>query len=130
VLAVILFGLSLYLNSKSFKDRAARFKSGYLDLHDIENALRVLSTQSSAAGNVTASLQALSDRYTKVLRDVENHSEIDDISGRRSAGTGLASRHLSWKEQTQYRWWRIWRCMALATMYVAPITAVAWFAYK
>jgi len=65
VLAVILFGLSLYLNSKSFKDRAARFKSGYLDLHDIENALGVLSAQFGAAATITGSVQILSDRYMR-----------------------------------------------------------------
>lgn len=130
VLAVILFGLSLYLNSKSFKDRAVRFKAGYLDLHDIENAAKTLSAQYGANTNVTGSLQSLSDRYTKVLRDVENHSEIDDISGRRNAGSGLTSRRLTWEEQARYRWWRIWRWTALASMYMAPVVAVVWFLLK
>ena len=130
VLAVILFGLSLYLNSKSFKDRAARFKSGYLDLHDIENALGVLSAQFGTAATITGSVQILSDRYTTALRDVENHSEIDDICGRRSAGIGLTSRHLSQGEQVRYRWWRIWRWVALAVMYMMPIAAVVWFVLK
>lgn len=130
VLAVILFGLSLYLNSKSFKDRAARFKSGYLDLHDIEIALGVLSAQFGTAGTITGSVQILSDRYTKALRDVENHSEIDDICGRRSAGIGLTSRHLSRGEQVRHCWWRIWRWMALAAMYMMPIAAVVWFVLK
>lgn len=130
VLTVILFGLSLYLNSKSFKDRAARFKNGYLDLHDIESALLGLSAQSGTTGNITETVRILSDRYTKTLREVENHSVIDDISARRNAGSGLTSRHLSWSEQAGYRWWRIWRWVALVAMYLTPIAGAAWFFLK
>lgn len=129
VLAVILFGLSLYLNTKSFKDRAARFKTGYLDLHDIENALSA-APQPKMSNNVTTHLQELSERYTKVLRDVENHSEIDDITSRINAGAGLESRHLSKSEKLRYHWWRSWRFLALAAMYIAPIAVCVGFIFK
>jgi len=129
VLSIILLALSLYLNSKSFKDRAARFKSGYHDLHDIENRLRSLSAQ-PFAGEVPAEYITLSDRYNKALRDVENHVELDDICNRIGAGSGLTSRLPTKAEFARYYWWLVWRFFALSFCYLAPAAALVWFFYK
>lgn len=127
VLAVILFGLSLYLNSKSFQDRAVRFKHGYLTLHELENHLKILSEKTDASAEDT---RQIADRYIAALRDVENHDEIDDISSRVGAGSGLSSRQVSFVEQIRFRWWRAWRLLALTTMYLAPACAFLWFIIK
>ena len=129
VLAIILLALSLYLNTKSFKDRAARFKSGYHDLHDIENRLKALLLQSPANGG-TASYVELSDQYNKALRDIENHAELDDIRSKIVAGAGLTSRRLTKIEVCRYYWWRIWRFVALVLAYSTPAAVVVWFIYK
>lgn len=133
VLAVALLALSLYLNSKSFKDRASRFKVGYLELHDIEGEARFLAPQMGVtppAPAVSDGLKALSDRYTKTLREVENHSELDDIRARIGAGKGLLSRHLTLSDYGHFYCWRFERILLLATMYIAPAAAILWYLYK
>lgn len=126
VLSIILLALSLYLNSKAFKDRAARFKQGYHELQDVENGLATL--KSDPAANVAGlACTALADRYAKVLREVENHNTLDDIRARILAGSGLSSRHPLPGEVVRYYWWRIWRFCALALLYVAPAGAALWF---
>lgn len=127
VISIILFGLSLYLNSKSFKERANGFKAGYLDLHNISNEIDVFFIEKKSIENAAEDFRGIFNRYIKVLRDVENHLEIDDISGRISAGKGLTSRHLSCGEVIRYRWWRIWRWWALLVIYMAPFFVFMWF---
>lgn len=125
VLSIILLALSLYLNTKSFKDRAARFKQGYHDLQTIESEAAALV--SNASTNVAGpACTALSERYNKVLREVENHHALDDIGGRFAAGSGLTSRHIMPAEMLQYYWWRTWRISTLALVYVAPPAAALW----
>lgn len=129
VLSIILLALSLYLNSKSFKDRATRFKVGYHDLQHIENQLNSLSVQSN--NNITNDeLDELAKTYNKSLRDVENHDELDDIRSRINAGPGLISRHPTKTEFLRHLWWRCWRFFALAFFYFAPVLAVIWFLQK
>jgi len=129
VLSIILLAISLYLNSKAFKDRAARFKQGYHELQDIENSLAML--KSNPATNVAGpACTALADRYAKALREVENHNTLDDIRARILAGSGLTSRHLLPAEVLRYYWWRIWRFCALTLLYIAPASAALWFHLK
>jgi hypothetical protein len=129
VLSIVLLALSLYLNTKSFKDRAARFKSGYHDLHDIENQLKALPSSPTASGGSSTYIQ-LSDQYNKSLRDVENHAELDDIRSRIVAGKGLTSRCITRIEVCRYYWWRVWRFVALTLAYSTPAVAVIWFIHK
>lgn len=124
VLSVVLLGLSLYLNSKSFKERAAGFKGGYLNLYDIENQLTIMISQfeSSCLSNSNVKdFEKLSESYTKILRDVENHLQIDDISSRVSAGEGLRTRHVTFKENISFYCWKLNRRILLTVMYVSPI---------
>ncbi|WP_158206729.1 SLATT domain-containing protein [Pseudoduganella flava] len=129
VLSIILLALSLYLNSKTFKDRAARFKQGYHELQEIENELVAL--KSDPATNVAGpACTELAARYAKALREVENHNTLDDIRARILAGSGLTSRHPRRGEVVRYYWWRIWRFCTLALLYVAPVGAALWFHLK
>jgi len=129
VLSIVLLALSLYLNTKSFKDRAARFKTGYHDLHGIENRLKLLALQTPSS-QVDLEFTQLSDEYNKALRDVENHSELDDIRHRVTAGSGLTSRQVTKGEFGRYYWWRLWRLCGLIIAYSAPSAAILWFALK
>ncbi|MYN08053.1 SLATT domain-containing protein [Pseudoduganella aquatica] len=129
VLSIVLLALSLYLNTKSFKDRAARFKSGYHDLQRIEDRLRLL-TEKAESPEAEQDYNALLDHYNKALRDVENHSDLDDIRARILAGTGLTSRLLTWQERGRYYWWRLWRFTSLFIAYAAPVAAVLWYIVK
>lgn len=128
-LSVILLALSLYLNSKAFKDRAQRFKHGYHELQEIEYELSTLaaSPETNVAGPHTAELAR---RYSKVLREVENHSTLDDIRVRVCAGTGLTSRQVSGKELAHYYCWRTLRFCALSLLYIAPMVAAILFYAK
>lgn len=127
VLSVIILALSLYLNSKSFKDRAARFKNGYHDLQEIENELLTVALLDSASEKKIA-CDNCSKRYSKALRDVENHNELDDIRARVIAGAGLTSRTPNRTEKINYWYWRIWRLCGLIIMYCAPLLAlIAYF---
>jgi hypothetical protein len=126
VLSIILLALSLYLNSKSFKDRAGRFKVGYHDLQSIE--AEVLAACSASTPDMQRMLCiALADRYNKVLRDVENHDEVDDICARISAGSGLINRPITNSERWRYRWWRLWRFVLLTFCYLAPVISILIF---
>lgn len=129
VLSIILLALSLYLNTKSFKDRAARFKTGYHDLHLIERSLRALALQPSSA-QVDSEYTGLSVQYDKALREVETHSELDDIHARITAGEGLKSRMVTKADKCRYYWWRIWRFGSLILAYVAPAAGVLWYVFK
>lgn len=125
VLSIILLALSLYLNSKAFKDRAARFKQGYHELQAIEHELSTLG--SSAATNVAGpACTVLATKYAKVLRDVENHNELDDIRARITRGANSTSRPVSGMEQIQYYWWRVWRYCTLALLYTVPAAVALW----
>lgn len=129
VLSIVLLALSLYLNTKSFKDRAARFKSGYHDLQSIEDRLKSLAGQ-PATQEGEHEFAMLAEHYNKTLRDVENHAELDDIRSRVLAGTRLSSRHLTRQDYVRYFWWRIWRFLGLAGAYCAPIAAVIRYSFK
>lgn len=129
VLSIVLLALSLYLNTKSFKDRAARFKSGYHDLQSIEDRLKSLAGRPVAPGS-EQEFTTLAEHYNKSLRDVENHAELDDIRARVLAGTGLSSRHLTRQDYVLYFWWRIWRFLGLAGAYGAPVAVVILYAFK
>lgn len=129
VLSIILLALSLYLNSKAFKDRAARFKQGYHELQIVEDDLDTL--KSDPLTNVPGpACTALGARYAKALREVENHDSLDDIRARMLAGSGLSTRHLLTVEIVQYVWWRFWRICALTLLYIAPAGAAFWFYLK
>lgn len=128
VLSIILLALSLYLNSKAFKDRAARFKVGYHDLDGIENSLKAIA-ESTVSGGSDEFVQ-LANKYNKILREVENHHELDDIRNRIVSGAGLTSRHPTKIEVRRYWWWRIWRFAALSIAYTAPAAIVWWFIIK
>jgi hypothetical protein len=123
VLSIILLALSLYLNSKSFKDRAARFKIGYHDLQEIESEVNSIALISPASQQELA-LADCNRRYNKVLRDVENHAELDDIAARIGAGAGLRLRPLTTSNIFRYRLWRTSRFVSLVLMYSAPLLAV------
>lgn len=129
VLSIILLALSLYLNSKSFKDRAVRFKQGYHELQNIENELHALANVPATSGP-SSQCTALADRYAKALRDVENHNTLDDIRARILAGGTLRSRHVGRMEKVQYYWWRIWRYWTLVILYAAPALAALWLYLK
>ena len=126
MLSIILLALSLYLNSKAFKDRASHFKHGYHELQAIESGLGALA--SDPLTNVTGpACIILADRYAKVLREVENHHSLDDIRSRISSGAGLTSRRPLPVEILRYYWWRTWRLCSLAMLYIAPAAAAIWF---
>ena len=129
VLSIVLLALSLYLNTKSFKDRAARFKSGYHDLQRIEDSLKSLAGRPAAPEDEDEYI-ALAERYNKVLRDVENHAELDDIRSRVLVRAGLSSRHLTRQDYVRYFWWRVWRFFGLAGAYGAPMLAVIIYILK
>jgi hypothetical protein len=129
VLSIILLALSLYLNSKSFKDRASRFKHGYHELQAIENGLTALAANPHTNAS-SAECTTLADRYAKVLREVENHHRLDDIRNRMFAGEGLKSRHPVRNEKLHYYWWRTWRFSALSTLYTAPLAIAIWLYLK
>jgi len=129
VLSIILLSLSLYLNSKAFKDRAARFKVGYHDLQHIENNLSSLVAEPDKS-DLTTVYSELAESYNNCLRDVENHDELDDLSNRISARSGLTSRKPTHIDVLRYYWWRCWRFAALTFFYLAPAAAVIWFFTK
>lgn len=129
VLSIVLLALSLYLNTKSFKDRAARFKSGYHDLQGIEDGLKSLAARPDTSSG-EQEFVTLAEQYNKTLRDVENHDQLDDIHARVLAGSGLSSRHLTRSDYVRYFWWRTWRFVGLSIAYVAPLVAILWYALK
>lgn len=129
VLSIVLLALSLYLNTKSFKDRAARFKSGYHNLQSIEDRLQSLAGRQDSPES-EQEFMTLTENYNKTLRDVENHAELDDIRARVLAGSGLSSRHLTRRDFLRYYCWRTWRLLGLAIAYAAPAAAVIWFAFQ
>jgi hypothetical protein len=129
VLSIVLLALSLYLNTKSFKDRAARFKSGYHDLQSIEGHLKSLAGRQDGPASEQEFMK-LTDDYNKILRDVENHAELDDIRARVLARAGLSSRHPTSQDYVRYYWWRTWRLVGLAIAYAAPVAAVLWFSFR
>lgn len=128
VLSIVLLALSLYLNTKSFKDRAARFKSGYHNLQNIED--RLLTLAEREGGDNEEEFMSLKESYNNTLRDVENHVELDDIRSRVLAGTGLTSRLLTCRDYLHYYFWCTWRLFGLAIAYSAPAAAVIWYALK
>jgi len=129
VLSIILLALSLYLNTKSFRDRAARFKTGYHDLHLIERGLESLALQFPSP-QVDVEFAALSVQYDKALREVETHAELDDIHARITAGDGLTSRRVTRTDKCRYYWWRIWRFGSLILAYGAPAAGVLCYVFK
>lgn len=129
VLSIVLLALSLYLNTKSFKDRAARFKSGYHDLQSIEDHLKSLAGKQEGPGSEQEFMKLTND-YNKILRDVENHSELDDIRARVLGRARLSSRHPTSQDYIRYYWWRTWRLVGLTIAYAAPAAGVFGYAFR
>lgn len=121
-LSVVLLGLALYLNTRSFKDRAQQFKNGYIKLQDIDDKLNqvgILASQSE----MVAEYNIQFTRYNLLLGEVENHTEFDDLYSRYRAGPGLTTRKLGRLEKLKIFLLRTFRFFALTLFYVGPMLA-------
>jgi hypothetical protein len=122
-LSVILLGLALYLNSRTFKDRAQQFKNGYISLQNIESRLKWIPLMTSQSDMISA-FDGQFDRYSKLLSDVENHTEFDDLYGRYRARNSLTSRKITKYEYVKINILRILKMITLVLFYILPILAI------
>lgn len=123
-LSVVLLGLALYLNTRTFKDRAQQFKNGYIKLQDIDSRLSQISIIVPPVDMIEAYNNQFG-RYNLLLGETENHSEFDDLYSRYRAGSGLTSRKLMWKDFVKITIGRLLRVATLVAFYIGPILAFA-----
>ncbi|WP_221291993.1 MULTISPECIES: hypothetical protein, partial [unclassified Janthinobacterium] len=98
-------------------------------LNHYKDQLKSLAGRQDGPGSEQEFMK-LTDDYNKILRDVENHAELDDIRARVLARAGLSSRYPTSQDYVRYYWWRTWRLVGLAIAYAAPVAAVLWFAFR
>jgi hypothetical protein len=118
-LSVGILGASLFLATRSFKDRASAFKASYISLQEL--ALRLDQIDWAITLKEKKSLYlAATKEYTDILKSTENHSEFDDLYARFTA-KNLTTRTLT---NLECAWVLLnvgLRLLVLALMYFAPI---------
>lgn len=116
ILSIALLALSLLVANRDFRGRAIVMRKNYLDLQKLYNSTR---TEPSLDH----------DQYDRLLRECENHREIDDIMARVLAH-GEISRPPSNYERAIAIKWVVLSKVVLVTFYLAPIigaSAVLYF---
>jgi hypothetical protein len=119
--SIILLCLSLHLGTKSFKERAKKFKGGYIEMQSINDELGLALISGT---NLPDCFTAARKRYEKILDETENHSEFDDLYSRFSAGTGLNSRLLTKLDLTRLVLYYTKRKIFISFFYAMPIIVI------
>ncbi|OME52813.1 MULTISPECIES: SLATT domain-containing protein [Paenibacillus] len=75
IASVLLFGLSIFVNSRDFKLRALSFKSCYIKLDELYNECELLkdSLENLDANEITN----IQNRHNKIMNSIENHNPMD-----------------------------------------------------
>ncbi|MFD1445785.1 SLATT domain-containing protein [Oceanobacillus profundus] len=80
IASVGLFGVSIFVSSIGYREKALQFKESYLSLNQLEFELKDL-LRSTATDNDTlsAELRKFERQYSEILTKSENHIDIDYI---------------------------------------------------
>lgn len=109
VLSVGLLAISLSVTNRDFRGRAMLMRSNYLHLQQLYNSM---SGPAISPGDLA--------EYSRLLRDCENHTSVDDIIARLSS-TNLTSRKPQLKEAVLGYGALFLRYLVTIALYVAPI---------
>lgn len=117
----MLLVISVYVNSRAFKDRADRFKRGYIRLQDLSTALEEAkwTNDIKTARNI---YMVTASNYSAALLETENHKDFDDLYSRYCLGQ-QSSRKLSLIDKIAVIANRFFYYACLATLYVGPVLA-------
>lgn len=77
--SVGLFGISIFITSINFREKAIQFKSSYISLNDLEFKLVNLSKETNTTNNLQLKFEKLKRLYNSTLSRTDNHAEIDYI---------------------------------------------------
>ncbi|GGJ64457.1 SLATT domain-containing protein [Virgibacillus salexigens] len=80
IASVGLFGVSIFVSSIGYREKALQFKESYLSLNQLEFELKDL-LRSTATDNdmLSAELRKFERQYSEILTKSENHIDIDYI---------------------------------------------------
>ncbi len=79
IASVGLFGVTLFLSTVGFKEKAVQFKDSYVRLDNLENGIRNLlrNMEFLDKQRVIVELQQFEEKYNEIISLSDNHSRID-----------------------------------------------------
>ncbi|MED4130706.1 SLATT domain-containing protein [Shouchella miscanthi] len=78
IASVGLFGLSLIVSAKAYKEKAIRYKESYLNLNELEFDLKnLLRTDAVIGSDLVQEFRRCEKLYTDILNRTDNHDDID-----------------------------------------------------
>lgn len=111
ILAIALLIISLLVTNRDFKGRSIAMRQNYLDIQGLHNELTIYDESKK-------SLEDISERYKKILRETENHSGIDDKYFRTFHKN--STRPVSCSEMAQVWIYLCVRGLVLTALYLGP----------
>lgn len=80
IASVGLFGVSIFVNSIGYREKALKYKDSYISLNDLEFDLKHLLREKKNSDKIEVSeINKLEKRYSEILTKSENHHDVDYI---------------------------------------------------
>lgn len=77
IMSVGLFGISIFINSMNYKEKALKYKDSYHRLSHLESQLQQLLESDRSLNGLKEKLQQYRNSYNNILELTDNHSCID-----------------------------------------------------
>lgn len=98
IASIGLLCISLFINSRNYKNRAIALKSCYVKLGGLYSKLQILSSDILEMDVRKQSFLNIENNYLELLNNVENHSEFDYLI----IATGISEINLSCIQKSKY----------------------------
>lgn len=119
-LSVAVLVLSSFITSINFKGRGLAFKDNYISLHALYERVK--------ASNIQDLTTDQTDEYFELLKNCENHLDLDDLYARVIYCNNNTSRKATCKEIASLYFYIIKRKITIVFLYVIPLVSL-WLAW-
>lgn len=116
IASVCLFGISLFVSSFNYREKALQFKNSYLSLNELETNLDYLIESDMDINQIQMEFKELKKQYNAILEKTENHETIDYLVVKRKSSTGI-----SFEDSMEYLFYIIKMKAVKVVLIIAPI---------
>lgn len=117
-LSVAVLVLSSFITSINFKGRGLAFKDNYISLHALYEKVNASNTQQLSP--------IQTDEYFELLKNCENHLDLDDLYARVIYCKNNTSRKASSQEVINIYTYIIKKKITILALYIIPIVSLWW----
>jgi len=91
IASVGLFGISIFINSISYGERAYKYKDSYIRISKLENELESLLESDLNEYRLKEKFNEIRKKYNHILELTENHSEIDYMNVKINSSSSITA---------------------------------------